>query len=195
MSDSNDSEAVESGAVDGKHANSLLILRLALGGFLFLWAIEKFIIPGKAIKLYKKFFLGAVDDITMTYVLGAVLTLMAVAFIIGAYKRWVYLYGFAIHAVVVWHYHGSARVYHDVIVQVSDDRDFISGVTTLYNNDHDNSSGLGLGRDKEYWDTYEGRLIDAKGVVGRYVRLYSNGSTADDQNHYTEVEVFGLPVK
>ncbi|MCH7702135.1 MAG: hypothetical protein IID37_10650 [Planctomycetes bacterium] len=103
--------------------------------------------------------------------------------------------GFAIHAVVVWHYHGSARVYHDVIVQVSDDRDFISGVTTLYNNDHDNSSGLGLGRDKEYWDTYEGRLIDAKGVVGRYVRLYSNGSTSDDQNHYTEVEVFGLPVK
>ena len=101
MSDSNDSEAVESGAVDGKHANSLLILRLALGGFLFLWAIEKFIIPGKAIKLYKKFFLGAVDDITMTYVLGAVLTLMAVAFIIGAYKRWVYLYGFAIHAVTV----------------------------------------------------------------------------------------------
>ena len=96
---------------------------------------------------------------------------------------------------VVWHYHGSARVYHDVIVQVSDDKDFIAGVTTLYNNDHDNSSGLGLGKDKEYWDTYEGRLIDAKGVVGRYVRLYSNGSTSDDQNHYTEVEVFGLPVK
>ncbi len=103
--------------------------------------------------------------------------------------------GFAVHAVLVWHYHGSARVYHDVIVQVSDDKDFITGVTTLYNNDHDNSSGLGLGRDKEYWDTYEGRLIDAKGVVGRYVRLYSNGSTSDDQNHYTEVEVFGLPVK
>ena len=102
---------------------------------------------------------------------------------------------FAIHAVVVWHYHGSARVYHDVIVQVSEDKDFIAGVTTLYNNDHDNSSGLGVGRDKEYWDTYEGRLIDAKGVVGRYVRLYSNGSTSDDQNHYTEVEVFGLPVK
>jgi len=102
---------------------------------------------------------------------------------------------YAIHAVVVWHYHGSARVYHDVIVQVSDDKNFTTGVTTLYNNDHDTSSGLGLGRDKEYWDTYEGRLIDAKGVVGRYVRLYSNGSTSDDQNHYTEVEVFGLPVK
>ena len=96
MSDSNDSEAV-----DARHAGSILILRLALGGFLFLWAIEKFIIPGKAIKLYKKFFMGAVDDITMTYVVGAVLTLMSVAFIIGAFKRWVYLYGFAIHAITV----------------------------------------------------------------------------------------------
>ncbi|MEE8351321.1 MAG: hypothetical protein V3R37_03910 [Rhodospirillales bacterium] len=84
-----------------KYASSLLILRLALGGFLFLWAIEKFIIPGKVIKLNKKFFMGTVDDVGMTYALGAVLTIMAVAFIIGAYKRWVYLYGFSIHAVTV----------------------------------------------------------------------------------------------
>ncbi len=96
MSDSNDSAAV-----DGKYAGSLLILRLTLGGFLFLWAIEKLVIPGKAIKLYEKFFFGIVDNITMTYVVGAVLTIMSVAFIIGAYKRWVYLYGFAIHAITV----------------------------------------------------------------------------------------------
>ncbi len=96
MSDSNDSAAV-----DEKYASSLLILRLTLGGFLFLWAIEKFIIPGKVIKLYEKFFFGIIDDITMTYVVGAVLTIMSVAFIIGAYKRWVYLYGFAIHAITV----------------------------------------------------------------------------------------------
>jgi hypothetical protein len=29
-------------------------------------------------------------------------------------------------------------------------------------------------------------------VTGRYVRCYSKGSTADDQNHYTEVEVYGI---
>ena len=85
----------------GKYANSLLILRLALGGFLFLWAIEKFIIPGKVIKLSKKFFFGTLDDVTTTYALGAVLTILSVAFIIGAYKRWVYLYGFTIHAITV----------------------------------------------------------------------------------------------
>ena len=32
-------------------------------------------------------------------------------------------------------------------------------------------------------------------MKGRYVRCYSKGSTADDQNHYTEVEVYGVPAK
>ena len=102
---------------------------------------------------------------------------------------------YAIDAIVVWHYHSSARVYHDVVVQACDDADFITGVHAVFNNDHDNSAGLGVGEELCYWETYEGRLIDAKGVHGRYVRLYSNGSTADDQNHYTEVEVFGRPVE
>jgi hypothetical protein len=102
---------------------------------------------------------------------------------------------YKIYAILVWHYHANAQVYHDVVVQVADDADFITNVRTVFNNDHDNSSGLGLGDAKEYWDTYEGKLIDAKGVEARYVRLYSKGSTADDQNHYTEVEVYALPAK
>lgn len=102
---------------------------------------------------------------------------------------------YALHAVVLWHYHAVARVYHDVIIQVADDEDFIENVRTIYNNDHDNSAGMGVGKEKEYWDTFEGRLIDADGVVARYIRLYSNGSTADDMNHYTEVEVYGKPAK
>jgi hypothetical protein len=98
-----------------------------------------------------------------------------------------------IHGLLVWHHHGDPRVYKDVIVQVSDDPDFISDVKTVYNNDHDNSAGLGIGKDKEYFEGYEGRLIPvAGGVKGRYVRLFSKGSTADDQNHYTEVEVYGI---
>ena len=101
----------------------------------------------------------------------------------------------AIQAVVVWHYHANARVYHDVVVQAADDADFITNVRTIYNNDHDNSAGLGLGTAKEYWETYEGRLLEAKGVKARYVRFYSNGSTEDDQNHYTEVDVYGTPAK
>jgi len=98
----------------------------------------------------------------------------------------------AIYAIVVWHNHAEARVYRDVIVLVSDDPDFLSAVT-VYNNDYDNSTGLGIGSDKGYVETSEGRLIDCKGVEGRYVRLYSNGNHIDDKNHYTEVEVYGLP--
>ncbi len=102
---------------------------------------------------------------------------------------------YQIHAILVWHYHSQARVYRDVVVQVSDDHDFISDVKTVFNNDHDNSSGLGIGRDKEYIETNEGRLMDPRGVKARYVRLYSNGNTSNDMNHYVEVEVYGTEEK
>ena len=98
-------------------------------------------------------------------------------------------------AVVAWHYHSQARVYRDVVVQISDDKDFIGGVTTIFNNDHDNTSGLGAGKDKEYIETFDGKLFDPKGVKARYVRLYSGGNTSNDMNHYVEVEVYGLPAK
>ncbi len=100
-----------------------------------------------------------------------------------------------LYAILIWHYHSQARVYRDVIVQVSDDADFITGVKTLFNNDHDNSSGLGVGKEKEYIEVNEGRLIDTRGVTARYIRFYSRGNTANDMNHYVEVEVFGTPVK
>ncbi len=100
-----------------------------------------------------------------------------------------------IYAVVMWHYHGEARVYRDVVLQVADDRDFITNVRTVFNNDQDNTSGRGVGRDREFFEFAEGKLVNAKGVRARYVRLYSRGSTADDQNHYTEVEVYGMPAR
>jgi len=100
-----------------------------------------------------------------------------------------------LYAILAWHYHSQARVYRDVVVQVSDDKDFVSGVTTVFNNDHDNTSGLGAGRDKEYIETFDGKLFDPKGVKARYVRLYSGGNTSNDMNHYVEVEVYGIPAK
>jgi len=102
---------------------------------------------------------------------------------------------YQLNAILVWHYHAQARVYRDVVVQVSDDKDFVSGVTTIFNNDHDNSSGLGIGKDKEYIETAEGKLIDPRGVRGRYVRLWSSGNTSNDMNHYVEVEIYGTPAK
>jgi hypothetical protein len=71
--------------------------------------------------------------------------------------------------------------------------DFTENVHTLFNNDIDNSAGLGVGDDMHYIDFNEGKLIDAGGVTARYVRLYSNGNTSNKLNHYVEVEVWAHP--
>ncbi len=98
--------------------------------------------------------------------------------------------------VVVWHTHAEPIVFHSVVVQLSNDPNFVEGVTTIFNNDQENAAGLGAGKDREYLETNAGRLIDAKGTKARYVRLYSKGSTGHDPlNRYTEVEVFGVPSK
>jgi hypothetical protein len=98
-----------------------------------------------------------------------------------------------IFALIVWHFHSQERVYFDVVAQVSDDPKFEKDVTTIYNNDSANELGLGAGKDRPYIETYQGKLIDAKGVKRRYVRLYSKGNTTNKLNHYIEVEVFGKP--
>jgi len=98
-----------------------------------------------------------------------------------------------IYAITIWHYHQQARAYRDIVVQVGEDEDFIE-YKTVYNNDHDNSSGQGKGKDKGYIEDYQGKLIDCKGVKGRYVRLWSKENTTDESNHYIEVEVYGKPV-
>jgi len=102
---------------------------------------------------------------------------------------------YEIYAILVWHYHKQAWAYFDVVVQVADDPDFITDVKTVFNNDIDNSSGFGVGKDMHYVETNEGKLIEAKGVQARYVRLYSNGNNTNDLNHYIEVEVYGKPVE
>ena len=98
-------------------------------------------------------------------------------------------------AIVFWHYHKEPRFYYDVIVEVADDAEFTQNVRVLFNNDYDNSYGKGEGKDYEYVEAKDGRLVDPKGTKARYVRLHSRGSTADDLNHYTEVEVWGRAVK
>lgn len=101
----------------------------------------------------------------------------------------------ALYALLLWHFHEGERVYFDVAVHVSDDPAFAKDVIVAFNNDHDNSAGLGVGKDKEYIEDYKGKLIDLKGVKGRYVRLYSKGNTTDNTNHYVEAEVFGKPAQ
>jgi hypothetical protein len=90
----------------------------------------------------------------------------------------------------LWHYFGDGRIYHDVIVRLSNDSTFSSGVTTVFNNDTNNSAGLGAGTDAEYAENSAGKAITFSTVSARYVRLYSNGSNINIYNHYVEVQAW-----
>ena len=102
---------------------------------------------------------------------------------------------YAIHAIAMWHDHRYIQVMHDVIVQVSDDPEFKTGVTTLFNNDSDNSSGLGVGTDREYFETKFGKVVNGKGTKARYVRGCTKGGTLSALNCWQEIEVYALPAK
>jgi hypothetical protein len=102
---------------------------------------------------------------------------------------------YEIYAIVVWHGHDEPKVYHAVVAQVADDDKFTQNVRTLYNNDHKNLDKLGAGTEREYFESHEGKLVEGKGTVAHYVRLWSDGSTVSRLNEYTEVEVYGRPPK
>jgi len=113
---------------------------------------------------------------------------------LGPFEQWVVIDledEYELYAIVFWHFHKTARVYHDVVVQVSTDPEFITDVTTLFNNDIDNSLSLGVGKDMHYIDKAEGKLVDAKGTKARYVKLWSQANNQNDYSHYIEVEVYG----
>ncbi|HZV34004.1 MAG TPA: hypothetical protein VFB72_05460, partial [Verrucomicrobiae bacterium] len=100
---------------------------------------------------------------------------------------------YQIYAIALWHDHRYLQVMRCVIVQVSDDPEFKTGVTTLFNNDTQNVAGQGVGTDKQYFETRYGKVIDGKGVKARYVRGYTKGSSQGAINAWEEVEVYGLP--
>jgi hypothetical protein len=98
---------------------------------------------------------------------------------------------YELYAIVIWHAHDTPKVYHGVVVQLADDADFTKNVRTIFNDDQTNVDGLGVGENREYFETNEGKLIEAKGAAARYVRAYSKGSTESRLNEYTEIEVYG----
>ena len=98
-------------------------------------------------------------------------------------------------ALVIWHDHRYVQVFRCVVVQSADDPDFTKNVQTIFNNDYENIAGLGIGTDKQYFETNQGKLIDTKGKKARYLRFYSKGSNASALNCYTEIEAYGLEAK
>ncbi len=108
-----------------------------------------------------------------------------------------------IYSIGLWHYF-PGPVYTDVVVQVAEDAAFTKNVTTVFNNDFDNSIGLeNLDREPTnecYASSKYGELIpefskdvDPAGWVGRYVRVYSNNAfyEADLEPRFVEIMVWG----
>lgn len=114
---------------------------------------------------------------------------------VGSRKQWIQIDLGAevnIYAVAVWHnYFRRYTVYNNVAVQICDKPEFQENVSTIFNNDTKNELGLGAGNDRLYCETRWGKLIDAHGIKGRYVRLYSNGCNLGKMNDYIQVEVYG----
>jgi hypothetical protein len=100
-----------------------------------------------------------------------------------------------LEAIVFWHDHRYIQAMRDVVIQVSNDPEFKDGVVTLFNNDKDNSSGLGVGTDREYFETAQGQIVDGRGTKARYIRGYTRGSSSGALNCWQELEVYALPAK
>ena len=62
-------------------------------------------------------------------------------------------------------------------------------MTTVFNNDLDNSLGLGAGTDGEYDETETGKIVHFPPTLARYIRLHTYGNIYDDQNRLLEVMV------
>ena len=112
---------------------------------------------------------------------------------LGPGRQWVKLDlggQYDISEVNVRHYYGDPRTYNDVIIELS-----VDGVSwvNIFNNDADNSSGQGTGIDAEYVETSAGLDVSlSTPIQARYLRAWSNGSSANSHNHYVELEVYGL---
>ena len=101
-----------------------------------------------------------------------------------------------LYGIVVWHYYKNPTIYNDVIVQVADDVEFTTNVRTLFNNDHDDSAGLGAGKDTAFFARWWGELVDARGesndgTPARCVRVYTDGGCGGGDTRFVEIAAYG----
>ncbi len=79
-------------------ATALLILRLSLGVFLLLWALEKFILPQTTAEIWASFYKIPISGAIVT-ILAILQTLLAIAFIVGFLRSITYGIALGINAV------------------------------------------------------------------------------------------------
>jgi uncharacterized membrane protein YphA (DoxX/SURF4 family) len=85
---------------EARAAAALLILRLSLGVFLVQWSLGKIVVPESAIRVAEHFY-GVTPTVTMTIIVGVAEGLLALALLVGVWRRWSYGLAMLIHAVSV----------------------------------------------------------------------------------------------
>lgn len=108
---------------------------------------------------------------------------------------------YSLYAIKAWRLYEYPTIFFDVIVMISNDPEFNKEKTIIFNNDDNNSAGLGTGSDKNYIDKCYGKLFKASGQKARYVRFYSNTvdyefgrdetDPLNNKNSFNEIEVYG----
>lgn len=77
---------------------ALLILRLSLGIFLLLWALEKFILPQTTEQIWSNFYKIPISGAVVT-ILAILQTILAIALIVGFWRSITYGIALGINAV------------------------------------------------------------------------------------------------
>ncbi|MEH6402598.1 MAG: hypothetical protein V7750_04450 [Sneathiella sp.] len=85
---------------DKRDAAALLILRLGLVWFLFVWAVNKIIEPGQYTRIWG-YFHGVDIGVTMPYVMGGLQILICLIAALGLWRRVSYGLLFLMHLVTV----------------------------------------------------------------------------------------------
>lgn len=79
---------------------ALAVLRVSLGVFLLLWGVEKFVIPTTTVRIWDTFY-GVGLGASLVPLVGAVESVLALAIVVGLWRRVSYGLGLLVHAVSV----------------------------------------------------------------------------------------------
>ena len=92
-----------------------------------------------------------------------------------------------------WFGNGNERRYKDVVILVSENRNFTE-YDVVYNDDDSGKHGFGEATATDTGnETSAGRTIEFDTRKARFVRVYMAGSTAGNGNQIVEFEVYGVP--
>ncbi len=74
------------------------MLRVSLGVFLLLWGLEKFVVPNVTVRIWDKFY-GVGLAASLAPVVGVLESSLALAIVVGLWRRVTYGLGLLVHAV------------------------------------------------------------------------------------------------